>query len=220
MLIASSSSADGITGVTCDGIAMVRAEDAFWTTGEDASSYGYFLGSGIPAGEDLTIAITSSSGTYIATAITYTADGDTEVAGTGVLESDSFVDPVTTVTVDVGREVHLIGGANTGQNFVVFLAANAGYTNIHTHDFGTECAGIVIRDANDTGPGPGGVITFAPWTSPGEEIALTVLAIGEVPPPAPAPGLGVPGAVELQGFILPVRMVFPRESPYKVGGRR
>jgi hypothetical protein len=170
-------SADLITSVTYGGVAMTRVNTAKDTVDEPGGSYCYFLGSGIPTGaQTVSIDHTATTTTKIAVCITITADSDTIVAASGIVENN-VADP--SVALDSGADVAiryacLWSGNTSPTNLAVFAA----FTEMSNHDFGVNCGEI----ERETTPSSGSVT--AGWTVASEDVGLVALAIKESAPPA------------------------------------
>lgn len=166
---------DIVTGVTYGGVAMSAVSGGFAAdaAGEVGATKAWFLGSGIPTGNQ-TVEITrtnNTNGTY-GVCFTVTAAADTEIKGTPVkIEGDSTVG---LVAVNSGADTALrfaavmAGGSNV-------LGPGTGSTAGPSIDFGTR----VHDSVRETTAGSGSRnVGFGTQSS--DDCALVAVAVGEV----------------------------------------
>lgn len=166
-------STDLITGVTYGGVAMTRVDSAADTSGEPGRSYMYFLGKGIPTGnQSWSITHTGSATVKHAILATFTAAGDCAIALAAKIQADQ-ANPA--ITIDSGSvEALRVAVVYSGQGAPATLVVNANTTDIEQFDFGA----FVSKAARQTAASTGSVAIG--WTAATDDVAMVAAAITEV----------------------------------------
>lgn len=180
VLLSGDSFEDDVVGVTYGGVAMSRVNYAFVNSGEDTSSWAYFLGSNIPTGaQTVAIDIVASPSNWIwATAITVTAasDKNTHLAGIGSAKQQAVTtNPTVTVTGIAGAS-YGFGVLGSGSDAEGSSTAGSGMTMRQQFDFG----GRTGSAESSTSESASGDLTIAFSNASSEESALIGVAIEEV----------------------------------------
>lgn len=174
LLLGAATNTDVYDGtITYGGVNMTRVLYADDSTGEQVSSYIYFLGTSIPTGtQAVSIPHTASGHSKIAFCITVTADGDTEIVDSDILEGDQ-ANPQ--ITLDSGTVTALrcfvIG---TGHNSASSLTLISGMSSVGSGTTGTRS----IVAARETSPSSGS--TTVGWTATSEDVAMSAVAVREI----------------------------------------
>ncbi len=192
-------STDRVTAVTYGGVAMSRIEFAQDTADEAGAAYAYFLGSGIPEG-DQTVSVTHDGNSAVKKAASYSIVGgnDTEVAASGVVEENA-ANPA--VAIDSGADDAVrYAGVFSGKGNPANVTAFATFTEFAANDFGAN----VTKQEYTATPASGSVSTG--FTIATDDVALVALGVREVSAVgrimsslAGAGGLAGPGGIAGQG---------------------
>jgi len=177
LIVLNAEAIDEISGVTYGGVAMseVALSPLLHSTGsEDATLFGYFLGSGIPTGAQ-TVQVTTSGSTRAKTAecFTATAARDTIVDDTSTLETGAATNPAVSLdcTADAVIYAVLHSGATGGS-----VSVDGNTTEIREATFtGTFTYSFARRTSNSGGAGSFSV----GWTVNSDEQAVLGVAIRE-----------------------------------------
>lgn len=180
VLIAQSggSGADQVLGVTYGGAGVTRVTNGFAqdVATEVGAAYAYHLGSSIPTGER-TVAVTLvavPAGTFRAYCITVTADGDTEVHASGIVEGDQ-ANPTIGLTTSTGLECFVAGALFSGRA-AADLAPGGDYTQIGEHEISALRTLSFVRRTSDS---TGGVVNVD-WVAASDDVAGVAVAISSV----------------------------------------
>lgn len=139
-------STDHVTAVTYGGVALTRVDLAVFTG--DNAVYAYFLGAGIPTG-DQTVAVTAgtSAGNKRATCITVTADTDLSVMDSAK-QAATASNP--SVSLDITADAFVSAGITAEVAAVSQITEDAAYTLLYENDFGSSTMSMVRRTTNPT----------------------------------------------------------------------
>jgi hypothetical protein len=176
-LVQTGTSADQVSSVTLGGVAMTRvATNGFAqdTAGEAGAVYAYFLGSGVPVGNPVTLSVSQSatSGTKWIGFSALDAAADTEVVASGKLEGDR-ANPQ--IALDSGAtEALRLCGVFSGLANVSDLTVVAGMTQFGNVDFGQQVGRVDHQTTASTGS-----FTIG-YTSSSDDVAMGAVAVAEV----------------------------------------
>lgn len=165
-------SAQTVTAVTYGGVAMSRVEFAVDALGEAGTAEIWFLGTGIPTGDqDFSITHGGAASVKWPVGVGYLAATDTEAPVFGKLEGDQ-ADPqiVLNTAVDAIRIAVILSGHNAPSS----LAVITGMSAVTTHDFTSQSARYDRQTSNSTGS-----FTIG-YTATIEDVAMVAIAIQEV----------------------------------------
>lgn len=166
---------DYVATVTYGGVEMIEMASSplIKTAAETMVLYGYFLGSGIPAGAQ-TIIVTATDGNLKqAVAITVTAAGDTEVSGEATILSDSQASP--SVVLDIGGKTSFVSlGACSGFNNVGSITTLSGWTSVEEEDLGNK-VGYFARYNTI-----GSANVSCGYTASAEDVGLIAAGVSEI----------------------------------------
>jgi hypothetical protein len=157
-------------------------ERSAWTTTQDAGSeeatlYGYTLGSGVPTGERTVEVGVTSDHTKQAIAITVTADSDITVETTEAFVSAMAENPFVTLATGASTECFVSGVCHSGR-LASAVAPGGDYTQlleaaVTTVD-GTSTGNWVRRTNNSSG----GNVTVD-WSMAADEASIIAIALAE-----------------------------------------
>lgn len=137
-----------ITGCTYGGVAMtaVPGSPNGKNTGEQINLAAFFLGSGVPTG-DQTVEISGTlTEAFRGVAISLTADDDTEVVDTDVsINSDSVANPTATLSLD-GRTSFVAMVFGSGVNALSSTPVFENWSGLDGFDSGAQVAAAVKYD--------------------------------------------------------------------------
>ncbi len=140
---------DEVTSVTYGGVAMTEVTGSPNTkaAAEDGTTYGYHLGTGIPAGaQTVVVNVTATGSIKAAVAYTVTAAADTVVQDTDItINSDSATNPSATLSLG-GNTCFCAIGFMSGQAAVGNITPSANWTSRYEFDFTSQVAGFYTYD--------------------------------------------------------------------------
>lgn len=161
-----------VTAITCDGIGMTQVAEFILDSLEPGTAGAYFLGTGIPTSQPLTI--TSTPGI---TMVVYTLTGDEDL--TVVDFNGGAVDGGNpgAVPVTIDRDCFVAGAIHSSTNTLAGINIPSGTTTDRATDHGSSCSKVVRLTAVASPP-----TATIDWTGsfPSEHEVITV-AIGEGP---------------------------------------
>lgn len=180
LIVLNAEAIDEIASVTYGGVPMteVPLSPLLHTTGsEDATLFGYFLGSGIPTGaQTVQVTVSGSARAKTAECVTVTASRDTTIDDTTTLETGAASNPAVSLdcTADAAIYAALHSGAASGS-----VAVDGNTTEIREATFtGTFTYSFARRTSNSGGAGSFSV----GWTVSSDEQAVLGVAIKEADP--------------------------------------
>jgi hypothetical protein len=171
-------SADEITSVTYGGVSMteVSASPQVLASTEDFAVHAFFLGSGVPTGNQ-TVAVTTSASNasqQVGYCVTFTADSgyDTAVEDADFVNSTSASNPSVSLTIPSGDAAVVIGIA-TGAGTAGISAAGS-HTQLYETDLTSRVAALHRRTNNLTADGA------ATYTASADEQCAIFVAVKQV----------------------------------------
>ncbi len=168
--------------VTYGGVVMtaVSGGSAADTAGEPGTVRAYFLGSGIPTG-DQTVQVVESGSMTASYAVAYTVTGltDTEVNGVSIEQENQTLAEVNTDDGSPGTNSLRFAGVIWGASTVPTVGSNSTGGTAVSIDFGVRTDSTVRETTAGQGNRPVGWNTGT--TS--DDVAAVYLAIREIPPP-------------------------------------
>jgi hypothetical protein len=136
---------DQVTAVTYGGVAMSRVGAALHTTGETGAAYLYFLGSGIPSGNQTVSVTVGGAAIKAAHCLTWTASGNTEIVDSDVSVADTSDGPAISLTFG-GRTCSVLLAGLSGEDAVADVSPTAGWTFDYEGDAGSIVAVVTTYD--------------------------------------------------------------------------
>ena len=188
----------GVTGVTYGGTSMTEVAEspASNLTGELGACHTFFLGSSIPTGMQ-TVAVDVTLGTEVSVAgcTTLTADQDTSVVDTGIVESNNQANPAVTLSLGGVTCFAMVGAWSGIGNASITPFTN--WTERFEHDFGNQGGWIGTYDTI------GSTDVSAGYTAGGDDVALHAIAIRENAAPGGATSAQVILISRLLDWLVP-----------------
>lgn len=175
VLEASSSAADGVTGVTYGGVSMTEVSGSpnIHSTGELGTVHCFFLGEGIPTGAQSVAVTTSNSHSKVGGSVTLTASDTTEIVDVdATVNSDSQANPSVTLSAS-GRTVWAGIGFYSGQNAPTGITPLTNWTDRTEDDIGTKTMGIYTYDTI------GSSDVTAGWTQGADDAVMIAILIAQ-----------------------------------------
>lgn len=138
---------DQVTAVTYGGVAMAEVPNspALHTTGETGGTYVYFLGAGIPSGNQTVAVTVSGSAIKAAHCLTLTASGNTEVVDSDTSVADTSDGPAIALTLGGRTSLVLLAGIS-GEDAVADVSPTPGWTFDYEGDAGSIVAVVATYD--------------------------------------------------------------------------
>lgn len=134
---------DVISGCTYGGTSMTQIGNAADATGEPGFTEAYFLGSSVPTGaQTVSCTVTAGTNSKHGVAMSFTANGDTQVTGTYCTVLDDIQSPSCTVT-GTSETLIAVAATHSGYNAVTDMTAGSGYTEVHDHDYGLQTTSTI-----------------------------------------------------------------------------
>lgn len=144
VFVVTESASDTVTGVTYGSLTLERLR---WSAsvGEAGSVYAYFMGVGVPTGDQTVTVTFTGSAEHVGCCVVFNAsDGvsDTFVMDHQTVISASLADPEVTITVTGGLTTHCMAALFSGQGAVNGIAPDGSSFGIAEFDFGQATCGF------------------------------------------------------------------------------